>query len=44
MEAIDDNDIEELKNIKKYRNEIANEFVDFLSTMPKTNPAPLFQR
>ncbi len=44
MEAINDNDIEEFENIKKCRNEIAHEFVDFLSTGPKTDPLPLFPK
>jgi hypothetical protein len=44
MEAINNDDIEEFENIKKCRNEIAHEFVDFLSTGPKTDPLPLFPK
>jgi hypothetical protein len=42
MDAINDKDIEDFEKIKKCRNEIAHEFVNFLSTGPTIDPLPLF--
>jgi hypothetical protein len=42
MDAINDKDIEEFEKIKRCRNEIAHEFVNFLSAGPTIDPLPLF--
>jgi hypothetical protein len=42
MNAVNDKDIEEFEKIKQCRNELAHEFVNFLSTGPTIDPLPLF--
>ena len=44
MEIISKNDVNEFEEIKKCRNEIAHEFINFLSTSPTIDPLPLFPR
>jgi len=44
MNIINDNDLEEFENIKKCRNEIAHEFVNYLATGPTVDPLPLFPK
>lgn len=42
MNAIDDMDIGDFEKLKKCRNEITHEFVNYLSTGPTIDPLPLF--
>jgi hypothetical protein len=42
MNAINDKDIEDFEKIKKCRNEIAHNFVNYLSTGTAVDPLPLF--
>lgn len=44
MKAIDDNDIEEFNEIKKCRNELAHEIVNFITRGSTINPLPLFPK
>ena len=44
MKAIDDNDIEEFNEIKKCRNELAHEIVNFITKGSTINPLPLFPK
>lgn len=42
--VIDDNDIEEFNKIKKCRNELAHEIVNFITKGSNINPLPLFPK
>ena len=42
--VIDDNDIEEFNEIKKCRNELAHEIVNFITKGSNINPLPLFPK
>lgn len=44
MKVIDDNDIEEFNEIKKCRNELAHEIVNFITKGSTINPLPLFSK
>jgi len=44
MKVIDDNDIEEFNEIKKCRNELAHEIVNFITKGSNINPLPLFPK
>lgn len=44
MKVIDDNDIEEFNEIKKCRNELAHEIVNFITKGSTINPLPLFPK
>jgi hypothetical protein len=44
MKAIDNNDIEEFNEIKKCRNELAHEIVNFITRGSTINPLPLFPK
>ncbi len=44
MKVINDNDIEEFSEIKKCRNELAHEIVNFITKGPTINPLPLFPK